>query len=205
MDQLTDQHFGMRFCPIGQLFCALSVPCILTPDTPEGYALRRSIDSALVALVISNAQDSKVYEAIVLQDTSRQKQIYLELSRECCSDLSLRCNKTYQMEVQFQLNRLQFCTMHKAVDLLPDLTRVLPHLETCEVPVASQQGDAAFNVKQKQAFSFIVGTSGDTSAVAPLLIYGPFGTGKTFTLATAARELSKEPGNKVLICTCTNR
>lgn len=207
VDKLIDQHFGMRFCPKGQLFCVLSVPCILTPDTPEGHALRRSIQSALVALVPSNAQGSKVYEAIVLQDTSRQRQIYLELSRTCCSDLSLRSNETYQMEVQFQLNRLQFCTMHKAVDLLPDLTRVLPHLETCEVPITSDHLDAvaAFNVKQKQAFSFIVGTSGDTSSVAPLLIYGPFGTGKTFTLATAARELSKEPGNNVLICTCTNR
>lgn len=96
--------------------------------------------------------------------------------------------------------------MHKAVDLLPDTSRVLPDLERCEVPIPNNScnGLPALNVKQKEAFGFAVGSSATTS-VAPLLIYGPFGTGKTFTLATAARELSKDPGNKVLICTWTNR
>ncbi|XP_056887023.1 helicase with zinc finger domain 2 isoform X3 [Takifugu flavidus] len=206
LDKLYSNHFGMRFCPKGQLFCVLTVPCSLRPDTPEGQALKRSIQSALVALVSSSAQDSKVYEAIILQDTKSESQMYLELSRKCCSDLSLRNTESYQMEIQFQLNRLRFCTMHKAVDLLPDMTRVLPDLEKCEVPIRSDQyvGVTALNIKQQQALSFIVGNSSDPTFVAPLLIYGPFGTGKTFTLATAAIELSKEPGNKVLICTCTN-
>lgn len=197
----------MRFCPKGQLFCVLTVPCSLRPDTPEGQALKRSIQSALVTLVSSSAQDSKVYEAIILQDTKSESQMYLELSRKCCSDLLLRNTESYQMEIQFQLNRLRFCTMHKAVDLLPDMTRVLPDLEKCEVPIRSDQYDGvtALNIKQQQAISFIVGNSSDPTFIAPLLIYGPFGTGKTFTLATAAIELSKEPCNKVLICTCTNR
>lgn len=132
--------------------------------------------------------------------------MYLELSRECCSDLSLRSGESHQMEVQFQLNRVRFCTMHRAVDLLPDTTRVLPDLGRCEVPVPDRCGNGipALNVKQKEALGFAVGSS-DATSVAPLLIYGPFGTGKTFTLATAARQLSKDPGNKVLICTWTNR
>lgn len=111
------------------------------------------------------------------------------------------------MEIQFQLNRSHFYTMHKAVDLLPDTTRVLPDLQKCGVPFGSPRcdGDTALNDKQQEALSFIVGNSSEATFVAPLLIYGPFGTGKTFTLAMAARELSKEPGTKVLICTCTNR
>uniref|UniRef100_A0A0E9V7N9 Uncharacterized protein n=1 Tax=Anguilla anguilla TaxID=7936 RepID=A0A0E9V7N9_ANGAN len=52
--------------------------------------------------------------------------------------------------------------------------------------------------------AFIVGDTHDNKTVAPLLIYGPFGTGKTFTLATAAKEPVRQPGTKVLICTYTN-
>lgn len=168
--------------------------------------LKRSIQSVLIAPV-SSVQGSKVYEAIILQDTKTERQLSLELSRKCCHELSLRSNESYQMEIQFQLNRLHFCTMHKAVDLLPDMTRVLPDLEKCGVPFSTHHCDGviALNSKQQEAFSFIVGKSSEAMFVAPLLIYGPFGTGKTFTLAMAARELCKDPGNKVLICTCTNR
>lgn len=207
LDKVHNKDSGIYSCPKGQLFCVISLPGNLRPDTPEGQALKRSIQSALVAPLSSSAPDSKVYEAIVLHDTRSEKKMCLELSRKCCCDLSLGSNESHQMEVQFQLNRFHFCTLHKAVDLLPDMTRVLPQLEKCDVPIRQGHCDSitALNTKQKEAFSFIVGKSSITTFVAPLLIYGPFGTGKTFTLATAARELSKEPGNKVLICTCTNR
>ncbi len=40
----------------------------------------------------------------------------------------------------------------------------------------------------------------------PLIVYGPFGTGKTETLAQAAMVLIKErPASKILICTHSNR
>lgn len=188
----------------GQLFIAFSVPCNLTPDTPEGQVLKRSIQSALVAPLSSRDQNSKVYEAIIVQGTTSENKMYLELSKKCCSDLMLKSNKSCQMEVQFQLNRLSFCTMHKAVDLLPDMKRVLPDLKNCGVPVNNIHCEE-LNTKQKSALDFITGSSSFKKSVAPLLIYGPFGTGKTFTLATAARELCKQPDNKVLICTHTNR
>lgn len=206
VDQLYGHHFGTHFCPRGQLFCVIPLPCNLRPDTPEGQVLKRSIQSVLVAPV-SSVQGSKVYEAVILQDTKSERKLSLELSSRCCHDLSLRSHESYQMEIQFQLNRFHFCTMHKAVDLLPDITIVLPDLEKCGVPFRTHHCDGvtALNNKQQEAFSFIMGKSSEATFVAPLLIYGPFGTGKTFTLAMAARELSKEPGTKVLICTCTNR
>lgn len=196
----------MRICHPGQLFCVIPFPSNLRPDTPEGQVLKRSIQSALVAPV-SSVQGSKVYEAVILQDTKAEKKLSLELSTKCCHDLSLISHESHQMEIQFQLNRLSFCTMHKAVDLLPDMTRVLPDLEKCGVPLTTHHCDGftALNKKQQEAFSFIVGKTSEEMFVAPLLIYGPFGTGKTFTLAMAAREISKEPGTKVLICTHTNR
>ncbi|CAK6966077.1 helicase with zinc finger domain 2-like [Scomber scombrus] len=203
LDVLNSPEFGMMIAPPGELFCSVSTPCNLTPDTPEGQVLKRSIKSGLIAPLCSSGRNSKVYEANILQDTRSANEMYLELSKRCCSHLILKRNESYQMEVQFQLDRDSFCTMHKAVDLLPDTKRVLPDLKNCSVP-AKHMHYEELNVKQKSAFDFITGFSSVQKSVAPLLIYGPFGTGKTFTLATAARELSKEPNNKVLICTHTN-
>lgn len=204
LDALNSTQFGMVKAPQGQVFCAVSIPCNLTPDTPEGQVLKRSIQSGLIAPLNSSGQKSKVYEAIILQDKTSDNKMYLQLSKKCCADLALKSNESYHMEVQFQLNRHSFCTMHRAVDLLPDTKRVLPDLENCGVPVNNIHNEK-LNAKQQSAIDFITGNTSVQKFVAPLLIYGPFGTGKTFTLATAARELCKQPDNKVLICTHTNR
>ncbi|XP_022600678.1 helicase with zinc finger domain 2 isoform X1 [Seriola dumerili] len=203
LETLNSAKWGMIMPPRGELFCAVSISCNLTPDTPEGLVLRRSIQSGLIAPLSSSDRRLKVYEATILQDQTSVNKMYLKLSKKCCSDLTLKNNESYQMEVQFQMNRHSFCTMHRAVDLLPDTNRVLPDLKNCEVPVNNIHYEN-LNEKQQSAMDFITGNSSGQKFVAPLLIYGPFGTGKTFTLATAARELSKQPQNKVLICTHTN-
>ncbi|KAK6320919.1 hypothetical protein J4Q44_G00078950 [Coregonus suidteri] len=200
---LDDPQFGMKIAPLDELFCAVSVPYTLTPDTPEGLMLRRGIQSALIAPVSSDNQSHKVYEAIILRDATSENKMHLQLSKRCCSDLKLQRNETCEMEVQFQLNRLKFCEMHKAIDLLPDTERVLPDFRNCSVPVNEIQYPK-LNAKQQAAIDFIIGDSDGRESVAPLLIYGPFGTGKTFTLATAAKELVRQPHTRVLICTLTN-
>lgn len=202
-DTLDSIQFGMKKSPSGQVFLAVSVPCSLTPDTPEGQVLKRSIQSALVAPLSPNSPNPKVYEARILKDTISENKMYLQLSKNCCSDLALESNESYQMEVQFVMYRLSFCTMHNAVDGLTDMKCVLPDLKNCGVPVNGIRCEK-LNTKQRMALDFITGNSNDKKSVAPLLIYGPFGTGKTLTLATAARELCKQPKNKVLICTHTN-
>lgn len=203
-DTLFSEQFGMKKSHSGQLFLAVSVPCSLTPDTPEGQVLKRSIQSALVAPSSPNGPNSKVYEATILKDTISENKMYLELSKNCCTDLALKSNESYPMEVQFVMNRLSFCTMHKAIDGFTDMKCILPDLKTCVVPMNGIHSEK-LNAKQMMALNFITGKSTVKESVAPLLIYGPFGTGKTFTLATAARELCKQPKNKVLICTHTNR
>ncbi|XP_034143471.1 helicase with zinc finger domain 2 isoform X2 [Esox lucius] len=200
---LDDAGFGMKIAPSGELYCAVSVPYSLTPDTPEGLMLRRGIQSALIAPVSSDHQSPKVYEAIILRDTTSENKMHLQLSKRCCTDLKLQRNETCEMEVQFQLNRLMFCGMHKAIDLLPNTERVLPDLGKCSVPVNNIQLPK-LNAKQQAAIHFIVGETDWRESVAPLLIYGPFGTGKTFTLATAVKELLRHPHTRVLICTHTN-
>ncbi|CAL8341052.1 unnamed protein product [Lota lota] len=201
-ENLPTKHSGTVIKNQGELFCTISAPFNLTPDTPEGCALKRSIQTGLIAPLFPKDHGSKVYEAIILKDTADNK-IHLKLSKRCCSDLQLKSGETHQMELQFQLDRFSFCVMHKAIDRLPDTKMVLPDLDNCEVPMNSTRCHP-LNVKQQAAVDFIVGKSDSRKGVAPLLIYGPFGTGKTFTLATAARELTRDPQNKVLICTHTN-
>ncbi|XP_028263043.1 helicase with zinc finger domain 2-like isoform X2 [Parambassis ranga] len=203
MEALFDTYSGLEVAPGGELFCTVSIPCNLTVDSFEGRLLKRSIQCALIAPVDSNGPNSKVYEASILQHKLKENQVFLQLSKQCCSDLGLKNKESYEMELQFQLNRYSFCTMHKAVDVLPDTSRVLPDLRNCVVP-ANNTTYEKLNAKQQSAINFITGNTSVTKSVAPLLIYGPFGTGKTFTLATAARELCKQPHNKVLICTYTN-
>uniref|UniRef100_A0A8C8A6R2 RNB domain-containing protein n=1 Tax=Oryzias sinensis TaxID=183150 RepID=A0A8C8A6R2_9TELE len=203
MVKLMHPKFGREFPLQGELFGVISVPCKLTVDSPEGLVLKQSINSVLVAPVNTDHPQTKVYEASILPLKTKESQIHLRLSKQCCSDLALKSSETYEMEVQFQLDRYSFCIWHKAVDLLPDTTRVLPNFGNCGVPV----GNVTFeklNPKQQLAVDFILGDCNGKKFVAPLLIYGPFGTGKTFTLATATRELCKHPQNKVLICTHTN-
>nr|XP_023651078.1 helicase with zinc finger domain 2-like [Paramormyrops kingsleyae]XP_023651079.1 helicase with zinc finger domain 2-like [Paramormyrops kingsleyae]XP_023651080.1 helicase with zinc finger domain 2-like [Paramormyrops kingsleyae] len=202
-DKIYGDGFGMKFAPAGELFAEVPVHFSLTPDTPEGYVLRRSVCSALVAPASAANQNNQVYEADIVRDASSENMMYLQLSKRCCHDMGLQSNMTCAMEVQFQISRLPLCEMHKAVDLLPEVEMVLPDMDQCCVPVHAVQY-TRLNAKQQTAMSFILGESDGRRSVAPLLIYGPFGTGKTYTLATAAKELVRQPGTRVLICTHTN-
>ncbi|XP_061584138.1 helicase with zinc finger domain 2-like [Cololabis saira] len=203
MEILDNLMSGMAIAPQGELFCAVPVPCNLTADSPEGLVLKRRIQSALIGPLNSDAPNSKVYEARIMPHHTSNNQMFLHLSKQCCHDLGLKHNESCPMEVQFQLERHSFCTMHKAVDLLPDTILVLPDLGACGVPLTNAKYEG-LNTKQQSALEFIMGNVAGKKTVAPLLIYGPFGTGKTLTLATAARELCKNVHNKVLICTHTN-
>lgn len=202
--KLNDERFGLKIAYNGELFGSLSVCHALTPDTPEGFMLKRGVDSVLIGEITENDPSQKVYEALILKDTSSVEEIHLKLSKECCSDLGLQEGQNRKMEVQFLLNRVWFCEMHKAIDLLPDLQYVLPDFDKTCVPVHATKYPL-LNEKQQAATAFILGGTNGRHSVAPLLIYGPFGTGKTFTLATATVELMKEQHNRVLICTHTNR
>ena len=57
------------------------------------------------------------------------------------------------------------------------------------------------NTNQHEAIAMIL----DPNPTPPILVIGPFGTGKTFTLSLACVTiLSQSKCNKVLICTHTN-
>jgi len=61
--------------------------------------------------------------------------------------------------------------------------------------------DRKLNTNQREVIERIL-APGDTSS--PLVVFGPFGTGKTFTLNQAIRHLVTKKHNRILLCTHTN-
>ncbi|XP_062966378.1 3'-5' exoribonuclease HELZ2 [Cynocephalus volans] len=201
---LQTPALGMLFAPPGALYAEVPIPSSMTPDTNQGYLLSRAVSTALVAPV--PAPDNTVFEVQLETRASSEQVLWLLLPANCCRALGLQPEASPSLEVQFQIDPLTFCFWHQAVDRLPEERLVVPDLPTCALPrprpvLPSLRG----NRKQKLAMALIAGGSpGGAKLVPPLLIYGPFGTGKTYTLAMASLEVIRHPHTKVLICTHTN-
>ncbi|XP_021110909.1 helicase with zinc finger domain 2 isoform X2 [Heterocephalus glaber] len=201
---LQTAALGMLFAPPGALYAEVLVPSSLTPDTDQGFLLSREVSTALVAPV--PAPDSTVFEVRLEKRASSEQTLWLLLPTHCCVALGLRAEGSPILEVQFQIDPLNFWFWHQAVDALPEEHLVVPNLPTCALPCPRPIPPLLRgNRKQKLAVGLIAGSSaGSAKPVPPLLIYGPFGTGKTYTLAMATLEVVQQPHTKVLICTHTN-
>ena len=103
--------------------------------------------------------------------------------------------------------------MHQAVDQLASVLSVYPTTDLtdlAEIPwsPAAQWPDTLdqrLNPKQREAVIAI--TCPTSLSLPPLLIIGPYGTGKTFTVGKAIESLLEEERgekNKILICTHSN-
>ena len=73
----------------------------------------------------------------------------------------------------------------------------------CSCVVQDEGDKKRLNEKQKDAVRLILADA--ELKLPPLLIVGPFGTGKTFTLAMAAKQVLKRGNARILICTHSNR
>ncbi|NWU70963.1 HELZ2 Helicase, partial [Pterocles burchelli] len=198
---LQSLSVGMKIALPGELFAEVPTTYNLSPDTDEGYLLSRSVPTAFLAL--DPPVNNRVYEVSVEHKATTEKTIWLQIPKRCCSELNFKPNTSQKVEIQFQIDQLLFRQWHQAVDRLLDEKLVLPDVASCSVPYSlgsPQKG----NSKQKQAISFITGQVTSSRQVPPLLIYGPFGTGKTFTLAMATMEILQQQDTRVLICTHTN-
>uniref|UniRef100_A0A0E9RLK3 Uncharacterized protein n=1 Tax=Anguilla anguilla TaxID=7936 RepID=A0A0E9RLK3_ANGAN len=49
-DKVYEPQFGMKIALPEELFASVPAPSMLTPDTPEGFILKRGVWSALVAV-----------------------------------------------------------------------------------------------------------------------------------------------------------
>lgn len=139
--------------------------------------------------------------------------VYVRLSKECVQTLNLHANTDLQVQVQFLLNRLSLCEWHKAVDSLSDvglvfLKKEYADMKESDVPDLLESNGINFkismlNMVQRRALATI--TASTNVPMPPILLLGPFGTGKTFTIAQALRILlTKNIKHKILLCTHSN-
>uniref|UniRef100_A0A4W3ISQ7 C3H1-type domain-containing protein n=1 Tax=Callorhinchus milii TaxID=7868 RepID=A0A4W3ISQ7_CALMI len=191
----------------GQLFaCFLLSDTVITKDTAAGRLVMEKVTSVLLmplskkrGLGLSQGNKEKVYEALV-EDRTRECML-LRLSKECCEDLKLRPERDIEVELQFQLNRLPLCEMHLALDNLKDCSLVSPDISSLLSLNLEWEEllDPRLNCRQREAAGAI--TAPATFLLPPILLMGPCGTGKTFTLAQAIKHLMKKSDKRILFCT----
>ncbi|XP_070186287.1 3'-5' exoribonuclease HELZ2-like isoform X2 [Littorina saxatilis] len=203
-EEIITELQGTFRCRNGELFLRLPLTENLTEDTGAGKLILTSVRSALLTRT-DQADKHRVYEAMI--EAKGRDYVYLTLTPVCVRELKMQPGTSVEVEVQFQMDRLHFIRMHYALDCLtstdivfPDVTKINPLLnEQHTLKVSSK----ALNAEQLQAVKHIVAER--TGYTPPFIMYGPFGTGKTETLAQAALVLLRErPEARILICAQSN-
>ncbi|XP_011786158.1 PREDICTED: probable helicase with zinc finger domain [Colobus angolensis palliatus] len=209
---LTGVSGGAKYAQNGQLFGRFKLTETLSEDTLAGRLVMTKVNAVYLLPVpkqkLGQTQGTKekVYEATIEEKT--KEYIFLRLSRECCEELNLRPDCDTQVELQFQLNRLPLCEMHYALDRIKDNGVLFPDISmTPTIPWSpnrqwDEQLDPRLNAKQKEAVLAI--TTPLAIQLPPVLIIGPYGTGKTFTLAQAVKHILQQQETRILICTHSN-
>ncbi|XP_063235527.1 probable helicase with zinc finger domain [Bacillus rossius redtenbacheri] len=211
-----------KYAHLGELFALINLGKDISEDTSAGRLILTNCTSVLLAdsNVSLNSGSSQgqlsdgtrsrpgrvVYEALI--EDKGKNMIYLRLSATTVKDLRLEPDTDFVAEVQFQLNRIPYCEWHYAIDKIADFRVVFPdtYLEP-SIPWTPQRQwseilDSRLNLKQKEAVVAI--TTPVNCPLPPILIIGPFGTGKTYTLAQAIKQLLIQPKARVLVCTHSN-
>ncbi|KAM3865303.1 putative helicase with zinc finger domain [Diretmus argenteus] len=211
---LTGISGGAKYAQNGQLFARFKLTETLSEDTLAGRLVMTKVNSVL--LLPQGREWScnqpppgvkeRVYEAVIEEKT--KEYIFLRICKDCCEELGLQPDRELQVELQFQLNRLPLCEMHYALDrikdngiLFPDIG-LIPTIPWSPNRQWDEQLDPRLNAKQKEAILAI--TTPVTIPLPPVLIIGPYGTGKTFTLAQAVKHILRQDHSRVLICTHSN-
>ncbi|XP_032994759.1 probable helicase with zinc finger domain [Lacerta agilis] len=210
---LTGVSGGAKYAQNGQLFGRFKLTETLSEDTLAGRLVMTKVNAVYLLPVtkeksiLTQGTKEKVYEAAIEEKT--KEYIFLRISRECCEELNLRADSEMQVELQFQLNRLPLCEMHYALDRIKDNSILFPDVSmTPTIPWSpnrqwDEQLDPRLNAKQKEAVLAI--TTPLSIQLPPVLIIGPYGTGKTFTLAQAVKHiLQQQDTSRILICTHSN-
>ncbi|XP_021572105.1 probable helicase with zinc finger domain [Carlito syrichta] len=209
---LTGVSGGAKYAQNGQLFGRFKLTETLSEDTLAGRLVMTKVNAVYLLpvpkekLVQTQGTKEKVYEATIEEKT--KEYVFLRISRECCEELNLRPDCDTQVELQFQLNRLPLCEMHYALDRIKDNGVLFPDISLAPtIPWSpnrqwDEQLDPRLNAKQKEAVLAI--TTPLSIQLPPVLIIGPYGTGKTFTVAQAVRHILQQQETRILICTHSN-
>lgn len=199
-----------KFSHSGELFALLHLGKDISEDTHAGRLILNNCSSVNIAMAgnrdVTDGERRHVYEAQI--EDKGKNSIYMKLSAQMVGELKLRAGMEKSYDIQFTLNRLAFCEWHQAIDKIVDYriifpdTMLAPSIPWTPQKQWSESLDSKLNSKQKEAVLAI--TTPQTVPLPPILLIGPFGTGKTFTLAQAIKQLLTQPETRILICTHSN-
>lgn len=198
-----------KYSHSGELFALMTLGKDVSEDTSAGRLILNNCTTVYISspdLAVPDGETRKVYEALI--EDKGKDMIYLKLSAVAVTGLGMKADVEFKADIQFQLNRLTYCEWHLAVDKIADFRQIFP--ETFLEPSIpwtpkkqwSDALDPKLNSKQKEAVVAI--TTPTNIPLPPILLIGPFGTGKTYTLAQAIKQLLRQPEAKILICTHSN-
>ncbi|XP_019634630.1 PREDICTED: uncharacterized protein LOC109477726 [Branchiostoma belcheri] len=192
----------------GELFIQIYLNEALSEDTPQGYLLTRSLSPKAHVVIHTACVDQGAYEVWV--ESKTKTSIWLRIPSSVCQHFGLTQDTEVNMEVQFKLDRSPMLFWHCAVDAIKDLTLVFPDDPKVSkkfwknLRKQSLSATRTLNDKQREAFSKITAPATPDIIIPPVLLIGPFGTGKTHTIAAAASVAAQQPGCRILICTHSN-
>ena len=194
----------------------------VSEDTKSGRLLLRSCNSLLLQKITFAEEDNlprgreppifgdRIFEAHVEDKCNHV--IYARLSNECVKHLNLKAESNVKMHVQFVMNRLPFCEWRRAIDSLTDTRLVFPDPRLAPGIQSKYEwssdwtatlDNCQLNDRQKEAVAVMMAPAKES--LPPVLILGPFGTGKTSTIAQALRILLVNDKNtRVILCTHSN-
>lgn len=188
-----------------------------TEDTQSGRLLRRSCNSVLLNWTKQQDKDKQTIFEAHIEDIAPHS-VYVRLSTSCVTYWDLEHNTDHEVRISFVLNRLSLCEWHLAVDSLENTDLVFLNDKYHQIDeinhflqidaeslnmITDLCLDSVLNEEQERAVTALTLTSKMTSP-PPILLLGPFGTGKTFTIAYLLRVLSQDPRNRILLCTHSN-
>ncbi|XP_028391336.1 uncharacterized protein LOC114516141 isoform X3 [Dendronephthya gigantea] len=192
---------GTVFALPGEMFGVIDLPDYLVMDEVGGHLINRSVMSVILRLKLEKSHRNRVYECNIKSKTSQS--VIIKLNEELCKDYDFAYDQIVQIDLKLKYNRRPMCEMHQAIDLCREKTDILlPNAKNasykCKKLIHDWFMDRKPNPNQHEAISMIL----DPTPTPPILVIGPFGTGKTFTLSLACVAiLNKSKTNKVLICT----
>ncbi|GFN76046.1 helicase with Zinc finger domain 2, partial [Plakobranchus ocellatus] len=211
--QFVDEKGAFFIGQNGDLFMKVTLAEALTSDSLAGQLFISNVQTALLAHTESTSK--KVYEARLVHqgnyeyDGRGKDYVYLVVNAEAAKALCVSPGQNVQLEVQFQMDRTLFCRMHYALDSLSSTQIAFPDLLKFKADVQllknmASIGSTFLNEEQLIAVRHIVVQR--NGYIPPLIMYGPFGTGKTQTLASATKALlfAQKDQVRILICTQSN-
>ncbi|XP_039272758.2 3'-5' exoribonuclease HELZ2-like [Styela clava] len=189
----------------GHVLAKLQLP--INVSTDEGLLFKETCCSSVL---IGEKDDINAYEAIII--SCNESEVLIDISPNCTKNLQLHEGR--KLLLQFQLDRSVFCLQHYAIDCLKKKTSLIcPAHEN----YASLNYDSTklkckeLDDYQSAVFDYLQWQKKDgvhnlNKSYPPLIVAGPFGTGKTHTFKIILIELMKmgEKETTILLCTHSN-